>query len=312
MPLTQPCFSSSEVRLNSMASHRHRGTSLKQTDDDELQYLAMQARSYSRTVGLQQQAAIARLLDALRLSGRLRGRGHYSVEVYEDAVNRTLCWVAFHLDQFDPDRGSFPAWVNYRLDILLREAYAETLDPLVRAQKQQLIRRKYQLTAMVSQVGKIGLGFWLALQVKGIAINGQGFVWLAVLCRLSGLRKANRVLGDRVFLDLARATLSVSPLQQVSGESVVFENLAQPEEQLCLSELIAEYIESDPELLSRHHVHNCPKATLKAILRARLEARSWQEIADSFSLTVAVVKNFFLRQMKTVAPLIGQEILSYL
>jgi hypothetical protein len=45
--------------LNSMASHRHRGTSLKQTDDDELQYLAMQARSYSRTVGLQQQAAIA-------------------------------------------------------------------------------------------------------------------------------------------------------------------------------------------------------------------------------------------------------------
>ena len=90
MPLTQPCFSSSEVRLNSMASHRHRGTSLKQTDDDELQYLAMQARSCSRTVGLQQQAAIARLLDALRLSGRLRGRGHYSVEVYEDAVNRAL------------------------------------------------------------------------------------------------------------------------------------------------------------------------------------------------------------------------------
>jgi hypothetical protein len=117
-------------------------------------------------------------------------------------------------------------------------------------------------------------------------------------------------LGDLVFLDLAKATLSVSPLVQVSGESVVLENLAQPEEQLCLSELIAQYIESDPELLSRHHVHNCPKATLLAILKARLEARSWQEIADSFSLTVAVVKNFFSRQMKTVAPLIGQEILS--
>jgi hypothetical protein len=43
-----------------------------------------------------------------------------------------------------------------------------------------------------------------------------------------------------------------------------------------------------------------------------LEARSWQEMADSFSLTVAVVKNFFSRQMNTVAPLIGQEILSYL
>lgn len=51
MPLTQPCFSSSEVRLNSIVSHRNRGTSLKQTDDDDLQYLALQARSYTGTVG---------------------------------------------------------------------------------------------------------------------------------------------------------------------------------------------------------------------------------------------------------------------
>jgi hypothetical protein len=310
MLLTQPRSSTSEVRLNVINPDRHRETCLRQTDVDSLQKLAIQARTDFYPTQAQQRRAMDKLLDALRFSGRLRGRGQYPVDVYDDAVNRTLCWVAFHIDQFNPEQGDFFSWVNYRLDILLREAKAETLDPLVKAQYAQIIRRKYQLTVITSQVGKAGLGFWLTMRVKGIRFNHQIISWLAILCQLSQLRMVNRTLSERIFLDLAKMSLSLSPLRQVDEESLLCENLAQPEKRPCLSELIKEYIESDPNLLSRHHVQNCPKATLNAILKARLEDRSWQEIADSFSLTIAAVKNFFSRQMKTVAPLIGQEILS--
>ncbi len=148
MLLTQSRSSISEVRLNVTSPDRHRETGLRQTDADSLQKLAMQARTDFYPTQAQQRRAMDKLLDALRFSDRLRGRGHYPVDVYDDAVNRTLCWVAFHIDQFNPEQGDFLSWVNYRLDILLREAKAETLDPLVRAQYAQIIRRKYQLTVI--------------------------------------------------------------------------------------------------------------------------------------------------------------------
>ena len=231
MLLTQPRSSTSEVCLNVLSPDRDRVIGLQQTDTDSIQKLAMQARTDFYPTQVQQRRAMDKLLDALRFSGRLRGRGQYSVDVYDDAV-------------------------------------------------------------------------------KGIDFNPQIISWLAILCQLSQLRKVNRALSKQVFLDLTKMSLSLSPLRQVDEESHLYENLAQPEEQPCLLELIAAYLESDPSLLSRNHARNCPKATLKAILKARLEDRSWQEIADSFSLTVAVVKNFFFRQMKSVAPLIEQEILS--
>jgi len=310
MLLTQPRSSTSEVRLNVTSPERHRETGLRQTDADSLQKLAMQARTDFYPTQAQQRRAMDKLLNALRFSDRLRGRGHYPVDVYDDGVNRTLCWVAFHIDQFNPEQGDFLSWVNYRLDILLREAKAETLDPLVRSQYAQIIRRKYQLRVITSQVGKAGLSFWLTIRVKGIGFNPQIISWLAILCQLSQLRMVNRALSEQIFLDLAKMSLSLSPLRQVDEESHFYENLAHPEEQPCLSELIEEYIGSNLNFLSRNHVQNCPKATLKAILKARLEDRSWQEIADSFSLTIAVVKNFFSRQIKAVAPLVEQEILS--
>lgn len=309
MLLTQPCSSTSEVRLNVTSPNRHR-QAFRQAAVDSLQNLAIQARTDFYPTQAQQRRAMDRLLNTLRSSGRLRGRGHYPVDIYDDAVNRTLCWVAFHIDQFNPEQGDILSWVNYRLDILLRKAKAETLDPLVRAQYGQIIRRKYQLAAITSQVGKAGLGFWLTMRVKSIGFNQQIISWLVILCQLSQIRMVNQSLSEQIFLDLAKMSLSLSPLRQVDEESALYENLAQPEEQPCLSELIKEYIDSDPSLLSRNHVQNCPKATLKAILKARLEDQSWQEIADSFGLTIAAVTNFFSRRMKTVAPLIEQEILS--
>jgi hypothetical protein len=302
MPLTQTRSLPNEARQD------YRQTPVSPSDEDHLQQLARQARSGVCSVRSRRCPALDRLLVALKDSGRLRGRGQYPVDVYEDAVNRTLCWVALHIDRYDERQGRFLAWVNYRLNVLLKEAYAETLEPLVRAEYGQIIRRKYQLTAIATQVDRIGLDFWLRLGLKGIDLDPLMMVWLSVLCQLSRLRSVDRTVADGVFLKLAR--MSLSPLRQVDGEAIAYENLAQPEDKPYLSELVREYLESDPELLSRLHVRDCRSATLKAILIARLEDRSWQEIADSFSLTVAAVKNFFSRQMKTVAPLIGQEILS--
>ena len=61
--------------------------------------------------------AVTRLLIAIRKSGKLRYRGQYQYpeEVYLEAVNDTLNYIAKRIDEYDPSPALFMTWVNQKL-----------------------------------------------------------------------------------------------------------------------------------------------------------------------------------------------------
>jgi hypothetical protein len=66
---------------------------------------------------LQRKKAIQRLLQAIRQSGKLfcEGRYDYPSEVYHDALQSTLHYVAKKINEYDPTQAKMMTWVNRRL-----------------------------------------------------------------------------------------------------------------------------------------------------------------------------------------------------
>ena len=273
---------------------------------DNLEELALVAQSHSCATPVEQRYALGELINALKLSGKLRCRGHYSEAIYEDAVQQTLCWVALNIESFNPKQGRFLPWVNYRLDKMLQQVYTESLDPFLQSQRAQVLRCKYQLTEILSQASQWSLASWLTFIAKGISISHEVTVWLILLWQLAQWRRSNRSYADSLFQELAQASLSL--VQRVDGETVALDSLAQPEEEPSLSEQVKAYIQSDPEGLCQKHIRNCREATFQKLCWARLEGQSWPEIAASFGLTVTGVKKFFLRYLRKIAPEIKRYI----
>jgi DNA-directed RNA polymerase specialized sigma24 family protein len=102
--------------------------------DAQLCELAREAQRHPSQTPLRRYA-LGELVEAIRLSNRLcrPHRTKFSPEfydlLYEEAVNKTLTYVCRHINNYDPDRGKFMTWVNFRLDRVVIESRREFSHP---------------------------------------------------------------------------------------------------------------------------------------------------------------------------------------
>jgi hypothetical protein len=278
----------------------------KVLDNNILTQLALEAQRHKPQTQ-QGQYALRELLNAIRLSGKLSHHSQYKAEVYEDAITRTLLWVCQNLLTFNLNKGNFMAWVNYRLDMILRAIQQEYKDPLVQSIEGKIIRNKYQLKAIIKRTKEADLKSWLILKVKGLIPESSvslnvSFI-LTVLLLLSQLIAQNPNRGDSLLFKISKESISLSSrLYELTGESKTLEDIAQPKEKPFLSETVREYIESDPARLCQKHIREHPQATFQVIALARLDGKTWKEMSEFFGIGIPALNNFFQRRLRELAP----------
>lgn len=275
-------------------------------DNSYLTQLALETQQYKPQTE-QWQYAVRELLNAIRLSGKLSHKSHYKADIYEDAVTRTLLWVCQNLSTYNPSKGKFMAWVNYRLDMILREIQQEAKDPFVQSIEGKVIRRKYQLNVLIKKTKATDFQSWLTLFIKQLIPNSSlswniGLILIFSLL-LSQLIHQNPTLGDSILFEIAKeSTPFSSRFQELAGETKTLEDIAQPEEKPFLSETVRQYIEEDPAKLFQKHIRENPQATFQAIALARLDGKTWKEMSEAWGIGIPSLNNFFQRRLKELAP----------
>jgi DNA-directed RNA polymerase specialized sigma24 family protein len=108
--------------------------SRKILDDEKLKKLAIEAQRHPPHTQLRQYA-LGELVEAIRLSGKLchPHRTRFSFQfynlLYEESVNKTLTYVCRKIDTYNPERGQFMTWVNFRLDRVILDSCRELREP---------------------------------------------------------------------------------------------------------------------------------------------------------------------------------------
>lgn len=281
-------------------------------EPDVLEQLAVKAQSCSCQNQDERRYALTELINALRISGKLLSQGRYPSDIYHDAVNQTLLFVAQNVDAYNPQKGRFIAWVNYRFSKILREVQKEIKDPFFQSINALLVRKKYRLTALIDEVGKAGIANWLEMGVRGGFSQeysaGQITLMLCLMAYLYRFRQNNKKQANLLLLKIAESSLDCSISFQEDRFSPIPEDLAVREEIPCLSERVREYFITDPEGLCQKSIASHPKVTFQAIALAYLEGKQWQEISSQFKLGISAVKNFFWRYFKSISPSIKRYI----
>ncbi len=284
----------------------------KVLNNTSLTRLALEAQRHKPQTQ-QWQYALRELLNAIRLSGKLSRQSQYKADVYEDAVTRTLLWVCQNLNTYNPDKGKFMAWVNYRLDMILREIQQEYKDPFIQSLEGKIIRKKYQLKAIITKTKTADIKSWLILEIKRLipdsSLSLNVIFILTVLSVLSQLIGQNPTLGDSLLFEMSKQSFPLSSrLHKITDESRTLEDIAQPEEKPFLSETVRQYIEADPAKLFQKHIREHPQATFQAIALARLDGKTWKEMSESFGIGIPALNNFFQRRLRELAPAIRRYV----
>ena len=275
-------------------------------NSDRLTQLALQAQQHNPRTP-EWQYALKELLNAIRRSGKLSHQYQSAADIYEDAVTRTLFWVCQNINAYNPSKGKFMAWVNYRLDMMLREIQQDVKDPFVQSIEGKIIRKKYQLTALIRKTKEADFQSWLTLKLKGLIPNKDLSLHiifiLAVLLVLSQLISQQPMLGNSLVFEMSKQFLSLSSrLYEFADESKTLEDIAQPEEKPFLSETLRQYIEDDPAKLFQKHIREHPQATFQAIALGRLDGKTWKEMSEWFGIGIPALNNFFQRNLRELAP----------
>ncbi|MGB7442741.1 MAG: hypothetical protein WA919_16880 [Coleofasciculaceae cyanobacterium] len=277
-------------------------------DEEHLQQLAVEVQCHQANTK-EWRYAVKELLTAICLSGKLSHlhQNQFSPDIYEDAVNRTLLFVCKNINYYDPTRGKFMAWVNYRLNMMLKEAHKEYKEPLIQAINGRIIRVKYKLNHLTQTTKQEDIKFWLQLHIKNLIpdeyLANQVEAILTVLVCLSQLKSRKPLVVDSLLFEIAKNSIPLSPsLCEMKGETMTIENMAQPFAEPCLSDKIRQYLEEDPDKLFQKHIRNHPEATFQTIALGRLEGKTWKEMSESFQVAIPALSNFFQRRLKELAP----------
>jgi len=273
---------------------------------DYLQQLALVAQQYEPPTP-QWQYAMQELINGIMRSRKLRGRGKFSQDVYQEAINTMCLWLYRKINTYDATKGSFMTWINTRLSYILLETRQECHDPLVQQLNGKIIRTKYQLTAIVREGLVIDLNFWLK-SVLRLSNPGQNFpnpiLFLQIIVLiLVQMYQVNPQQTEIILFELAQQTLSLSSkLVSIESETRSIETIAQSPSNPSLSEQIRHYLESDPQGLCQVHCRANPQATFQAIALKRLDGESWQQISDCFNIRVTALSNCFQRTLQRLIP----------
>ncbi|GET44335.1 sigma-70 family RNA polymerase sigma factor [Microseira wollei] len=104
----------------------------------------------------------------------------------------------------------------------------------------------------------------------------------------------NVLLERRFFKEAIPKIMDKQDIQRMSLSDL--DEIAPPESNPCLTEIIKQCIELDPEnLFKKEHIENHPRANFQALARRRLLGKSWKEIAAEFELKISTVSRFYDR-----------------
>lgn len=120
-------------------------------------------------------------------------------------------------------------------------------------------------------------------------LRGSVMAWVNVLLERRFFKEAiPKILDQR---GLSKMTLSD------------LDNLSPPEEPEFLSEILEEYIESDPEnLFKKAYLPHYPAANFQALLQRRFSGKSWQDISTEFEINIKTISSFFYRCVNKFSP----------
>lgn len=283
---------------------------------DRLEQLAIAAQQCPLRTAARQHALVE-LLGALQLSGKLR---HHALRYthpdwYDDAVSRSLLWVCQNLDKFDPQRGPFLAWVNFRLDMICRQVKQEAIDPFVRAVDRRVGQLERQLQRSLKSASKAELHCWAGWSVKPPrvrhipALDATCVMTIAVFFRQLSQQDAAYV--SALLAQVARS--SVPTYVRAASFPEKPTNLVpfgKDRDRPLLSEAVRHYFEVDPNGLMQKHVRDRPEVTFQQVALRRLRGETFQDMSESLGIKIPTLSNFFQRNLRAVAPDIKQYVRS--
>ncbi|MGK7884240.1 MAG: hypothetical protein AB4057_06365 [Crocosphaera sp.] len=261
-------------------------------EDQHLQVLVLEIVILKKQSVSQKGRKLDQLIRCISRSAYLRGKGNYSSNIYDDALNRTLYWVVTHLEEYDPEKGRFMSWVNYRLQKYLWEVKQETVEPFIQKNHAQIIRYKHKLATVINKVGRVGIQSYLL----GFA-DHVIFRWIVLLNYCYSLKKSHPNDLDAILKMIAEASVTGLPLQRINSESLNQLEFSVNSSSPSLLELTRSYIELDPDNLLKVTPKKYPHVTFQKILLERLNCQEWQDIAHRYQVNASSLRTFFQRNL---------------
>ena len=258
---------------------------IKIVNENYLQQLALETQKH-KPLTQEWQYAIKALTNAILISNKLSKKGinpkdAKDVDVYREAISELWVWVYQNLNNYEPSKGKFMAWVNYRLDMILRETKTTNQDPFIKGINGKIIRTKYQLSSQIRKINQEDLRLWWNLNksIPDSSLAEQISLILLVLFLLSQLMTANPLVADAILFEIAKQSL---PISARLGASEEMENIPQPEVEESRSETLRQYIQADPHGLLQKHIRGHPEATFQVIALYRLEEKNLKRNIRNF------------------------------
>ena len=273
-----------------------------------LQQLALKVQQY-QPLTKEWQYAFQFLTNAILLSDKLLHKANIDRDVYEEAKNELWLWLYQHINTYNPSKGKFTAWLNFRFDMILRNSHVSQNDPFIQKLNGKIIRNKYKLTSLIKNIDREKLNLWLKLQIKQLVpsiLSVQILTLLTVNFLLLQLLTQKPDAANLLLYEIAKQSLpNATTLINIDHE---LENIPQPETEQSLSEKLREYLSTDPYNLLQKHIRAHPEATFQVIALKRLEGISWKELSETFNIQIPALSNFFQRHLQKIAPEIRKYI----
>ena len=274
-----------------------------------LQQLALEAQK-QQPLTKQWQYAFEALTNAILLSNKLLHKAKIYDDVYEEAKNELWIWLYRNIHTYNPCKGKFTAWLNFRFDMILRQKYrVANYDPFNQKLNVRIIKNKYKLTNIIKKINQEKVYFWLTLQIKQLLpyiLGSKILFFLTVNLLISQLLITNPIAANSLLYQMVKQSLPTFTKLTNADDEV--ENIAQAGSEKSLSEQLRDYLETDPHQILQKHIRAHPEVTFQAIVLKRLEGTSWKELSETFKIGIPALSNFFQRHLKRIAPEIRKYI----
>lgn len=229
-------------------------------DEPQMKMIAIHVQHHKLgTLGFQK--AIEVLFRALFLSNRLKKRPDFaSEEAYREAQNILQLWLCQNIYKFDPERGEFIKWLNFRFD---RTHIPQATD---------LNRRK----KIGNPVGNFDFDCIPSNEIAAPLNSLSDWIESDYIFRIP-----NRDKPHITFLDIVLARTQAQTWQDIANE-YGFNRLTTPRNFLTnwLNNLMTPLIEDQPQ------------SSLHTIRFARFEGESWSTIAQKFQIEESCLRAY--------------------
>ncbi|MEL6461500.1 MAG: hypothetical protein AAFQ91_25245 [Cyanobacteria bacterium J06621_15] len=290
----------SELRINALQ---------KVVNESILQKLALEIQNH-QPLTKEWQYTFGILTNAILLSDKLLHKTNIYRDVYEEAKNELWIWLYRNIHTYNPCKGKFTAWLNFRFDMILRQKYqVANYDPLIQKLNVRIIKNKYKLTNIIKNINQAKVDFWLALQIKQLlpyTLDSKVLFFLTVNLLISKLLITNHIAANSLLYEMVKQSLPT--FTKLTNADDEIENIPQAYSEISLSEQLREYLETDPHQLLQKHIRAHPEVTFQAIVLKRLDGTSWKELSETFEIGIPALSNFFQRHLKRIAPEIRKYI----